>query len=88
MSEGIRVVVADQQPLIRIGLRTTLAEAGGIEVAGEAADGVQATHLCEHLAPDVLLIAVGLPGPPTADVVAHLRASSPVRALVLTDEDP
>jgi DNA-binding NarL/FixJ family response regulator len=88
LSEGIRVVVADQQSLIRIGLRTTLLEAGDIAVTGEAADGVQATRISERLAPDVLLIALGLPGPPVAEVVARLRASSPVRALVLAEEDP
>jgi len=89
VSESIRVVVADHHPLIRVGLRATLAEAGGIEVAGEAADCAQALRLCQRLAPDVLLVALGLPGPPTAEVVARLRSSpSPVRALVLADHDP
>ena len=89
MSESIRVVVADHHPLIRVGLRATLTEAGGIEVAGQAADCAQALRLCERLAPDVLLVALDLPGPPTAEVVARLRSSpSPIRALVLADRDP
>jgi two-component system, NarL family, nitrate/nitrite response regulator NarL len=57
----IRVVIADDHPLAREGIRTLLEKAGDIEVVGEAADGVEAIELVESLLPDVLVIDFAMP---------------------------
>lgn len=58
----IRVLLADDQPLVRAGLRTILQAEPGIEVAGEACDGAEAVRLAAELAPDVVLIDIRMPG--------------------------
>lgn len=57
----IRVVVADDQPLVRAGLRMILQAADDIDVVGEAADGADALTVCEALSPDVVIMDVRMP---------------------------
>lgn len=57
----IRVVVADDQPLVRAGLRMVLQATEDIEVVGEAADGAAALRVCELAAPDVVIMDVRMP---------------------------
>lgn len=84
----IRVVIADDQPLVRTGLRMILSEEPGIEVVGEAADGAAAIELCRKNTPDVVLMDVRMPG---VDGIAATRAVTAVpdapRVLVLTTFD-
>lgn len=61
-SEAIRVVVVDDQALVREGLRALLDRAADIEVVGEAADGRGAVHVTRRLRPDVVLMDVRMPG--------------------------
>ena len=58
----IRVVLADDQPLVRAGLRMILAAEPDIEVVGEAADGAEAIDVCARERPDVVLMDVRMPG--------------------------
>lgn len=85
---SIRVVLADDQPLVRAGLRMILSEEPGIEVVGEAADGAEAIALCAAQGPDVVLMDVRMPG---TDGIAATRAvtalADPPRVLVLTTFD-
>ncbi|WP_291052937.1 response regulator transcription factor [Herbiconiux sp.] len=60
-SESIRVVLADDQDLVRVGLRIILESEDGIEVVGEAATGRQAIELVTRLAPDVVCMDVQMP---------------------------
>jgi DNA-binding NarL/FixJ family response regulator len=84
----IRVLIADDQPLIRAGLRTLLGAQAGIEVAGEASTGAQAIAESIRLAPDIVVMDIRMPGTDgiqaTAQVV--LQPASP-RVLVLTTYD-
>ena len=58
----IRVLVADDQELVRTGLRTLLESGGDIEVVAEAADGAEAIALARELRPDVCLMDIRMPG--------------------------
>ncbi|MFC4058617.1 response regulator [Planomonospora corallina] len=81
----IRVLVADDHPVVRQGLRTFLDLQDDLEVVGEARDGAEAVELTESLAPDVLLLDLRMPvldGPGTLARLAE-RGLTP-RVLVLT----
>src|SRR5262249_30638808 len=58
----IRVVVADDQPLIRMGLRTLIDAEGDIELVGEATDGAEALTVVRETVPDVVLMDIRMPG--------------------------
>lgn len=58
----IRVLIADDQPLVRAGLRVLLSAVSDIEVVGEAADGEEAVSATKQLLPDVVLMDVRMPG--------------------------
>jgi DNA-binding NarL/FixJ family response regulator len=84
----IRVVLADDQPLVRTGLRMILSAESDIEVVGEAANGFEAIDLCASTKPDVVLMDVRMPeldGISATRQIASLDA--PPRVLVLTTFD-
>jgi len=84
----VRVLLADDQPMLRSGLRMALTGAEGLAVVGEAGDGVEALDLSRRLLPDVVVMDVRLP---RLDGLAATRAISdsglPVRVLILTAVD-
>ena len=84
----IRVVVADDQPLVRAGLRMVLQATEDIEVVGEAADGAAALRVCELAAPDVVIMDVRMP---VLDGIqaTHILTSKPggPKVLVITTFD-
>lgn len=88
MDGTIRIVLADDHPLVRAGIRTTLSAETGLALVGEAADGDEARRRCIELKPDVLLLDVQMPGPPAVQTVSFLRAECPeVRIVILTVHD-
>lgn len=91
MADRIRVVLADDHPVVRQGLRAFLDLQDDLEVVGEAADGEAAVAAVEGLEPDVLLLDVVMPGVDGIQVLHRVRDSHPdVRVVVLTsfvDED-
>ncbi|GII00569.1 response regulator [Planobispora takensis] len=83
----IKVLIADDQALVRIGLRVLIETEDDLEVAGEAADGREALELARRLRPDVVLMDIRMPG---MDGLAALRgilsdpALSGTRVVMLT----
>lgn len=84
----IRVVLADDQPLVRAGLRMILATESDIEVVGEAADGEQVIAVCHDQTPDVVLMDVRMPGVDGIQATRQLMLTSqPPRIVILTTFD-
>jgi DNA-binding NarL/FixJ family response regulator len=84
----IRVLLADDQELVRSGFRLILELADGIEVVGEAADGREAVRLAKELQPDVVLMDVRMPELDGIEATRQLRhAGVEARVLVLTTFD-
>ena len=85
MSETIRVLVADDHLVVRRGVRALLATEPGIEVVGEAADGVEAVRAAAALAPDVVLLDLEMPRLDGVEALRRVLAERPgTRVLVLT----
>jgi two-component system response regulator NreC len=72
-----RVLIADDHPLIRGGLRSLLERSGGFEVVAEAADGYEAIELATLHKPDVILLDVGMPRLSGTDAAQHLTTRVP-----------
>ena len=84
----IRLLIADDHPVVRDGLSGIFDGDPGFEVLGQAADGAQAVELAEHLAPDVVLMDLRMPGLDGLGAIAELaRRGSAARVLVLTTYD-
>lgn len=86
MAEPIRLLVCDDHPIVRQGLRTFLDACDGMEVVAEAADAEEAVRKARHLAPDVVLMDLLLPGEvdgvaATGQVIAECPTA---RVLMLT----
>ena len=83
--EGIRVLIADDHPIFRQGLRTILEAEDGFVVVAEAADGNEAVRLARDFQPDVLLLDLAMPGVSGMEALAELAAApTPVRTIMLT----
>jgi DNA-binding NarL/FixJ family response regulator len=86
----VRVGVADDQPLIRTGLRTMIDHASDLELVGEAADGERAVDLARRLRPDVMLMDVRMPGLDGIEATRQITADADlvgVRVVMLTTFD-
>jgi DNA-binding NarL/FixJ family response regulator len=84
----IRVLVADDHPIVRSGVVAVLSDAPDIEVVGEASDGTQAVERAAASAPDVVLMDLRMPGlGGVAATERLLAAPQPPRVLVLTTYD-
>jgi DNA-binding NarL/FixJ family response regulator len=86
----IRVVLADDQPLVRAGLRMLIEQTPDIDVAGEAGTGTEAVRLTRSTGPDVVVMDIRMPGMDGIEAIQLITAGDgQARVLVLTtfDED-
>jgi DNA-binding NarL/FixJ family response regulator len=83
--DDIRVLVADDHPIVRSGVAGLLASADGIEVVAEAEDGARALELARQLRPDVVLMDLRMPGLGGVEATAAITSELPAtRVLILT----
>lgn len=84
----ISILVVDDHPIVRDGLRGIFAAEEGFLVAGEAGDGAEAVAMAQRLLPDVVLMDLRMPGTGGVEAISRLAAlSNPARILVLTTYD-
>lgn len=82
---SIRILIADDHGVMRAGLRALLEVEPDVEVVGEAASGEDALHLAGKLAPDLVLLDIGLPGIDGIETTRRLgKLSSHIRVIILS----
>ena len=85
MTETIRILIADDHAIVREGLRWLIDTEPGIELVGEAADGVEAVLKARSLQPDVILLDLVMPRKGGIEAIAEIKQENPeARILVLT----
>ena len=86
--QTVRIVIADDHPIFRDGLRRLLEAEPDLKVLGEASDGAEAVKLARQLKPDILLLDLAMPKHPGLEALRELSvgagSSSPVRVILLT----
>lgn len=88
MAENIRILIADDHAVVREGLRTLITTKPGMEVVGEAADGVEAILKAHALNPDVILLDMVMPRKNGLEAIEGIKQDNPdARILVLTSFD-
>ena len=83
----LRVVVADDQALVRVGFCGIIAATPGFTVVGEAGNGAEAVKAARRTRPDVILMDVRMPVMDGIEATGRITASTDVRALILTTFD-
>src|SRR5260221_14396801 len=84
----IRILIADDHPIVREGLTTILALPDDMRVVGEAKDGEEACRLYDQLAPDILILDLRMPKKDGLEVVTELMSRAPrPRVIVLTSSE-
>ena len=85
MTETIRVLIVDDHAIVREGQRALIDTEPGIEVAGEARDGIEAVAMTDSLQPDVILLDRHMPRKDGIEAIEEIRMENPeARILVLT----
>ncbi|KUL30020.1 response regulator [Actinoplanes awajinensis] len=83
MAGVIRVLIADDDPLVRVGLSMVLAAGKDLQIVGEAADGAEAVELVRRLHPDVVLMDVRMPRMDGLAATAEIRRAGPEPAIIV-----
>jgi DNA-binding NarL/FixJ family response regulator len=88
LASPIRVLVADDHPIVREGVIGLLARQPDIDVVGEAADGLEAVELFAGLAPDITLIDIQMPGLDGLGAIGRIKALEPKAAIIVLTTYP
>ena len=81
--DPIRILLADDHPIFRFGMRTLLTSMPDMTVVGEAVTGEEAVQLVETLLPDVVLMDIHMPGMSGIEATAHIRTQHPRTAILI-----
>jgi DNA-binding NarL/FixJ family response regulator len=88
MKNKIRVLLVDDHPVVRAGIRTLLSAHANIEVVGEISDGTQVIPMVSELSPDVVVLDVQLPGLNGVEIARQIKSAQiPVHVLALSAHD-
>jgi two-component system invasion response regulator UvrY len=88
MGAMIRLLIADDHPVVRQGLRRIVADHPGLEVVGEAVNGDEVLAFLPRLPADVVLLDIAMPGPGFLQVLQRLRADHPTVAVLVLSVHP
>jgi DNA-binding NarL/FixJ family response regulator len=90
-TKPIRIVLADNHPIVRAGIREALKELAGVEVVGEANDGREAIELVKSLSPDLVFMDISMPGLNGLEATVRITRDFPnARVVILSkhEEEP
>ncbi|MGI5159721.1 response regulator [Microbispora sp. CA-102843] len=83
----VRVLLADDQPLVRAALQMVIADAPDLDLAGEAGTGAEAVRMAEDIGPDVVVMDIRMPGMDGIEATRLITAGCGAQVLVLTTFD-
>jgi two-component system nitrate/nitrite response regulator NarL len=83
LTAPVRILIADDHPIFRDGLRRLLETEPGFRVIGEASDGAEAIKLARKLNPDILLLDLAMPNHPGLEAVRELGSGAPLLRIIL-----
>jgi DNA-binding NarL/FixJ family response regulator len=88
MNHPVRVLVVDDQAVVRSATRSLLEATRDFEAVGEAASGIEALTAVEELGPDLVLLDVRMPGMDGVETAARIKAAHSDTVVVLMSSDP